>query len=62
MGAIVMVTDSIKQKYCKDLISWGLIKFGGTINTKKSVFKEVVDTNQKHPIRISDINMIRGFN
>jgi hypothetical protein len=59
---IIMATSSIKEKYCKGLISWGLIKFWGPINTRNLASKTTVDYSQKHSIRISDINMVRGFN
>jgi hypothetical protein len=57
-----MITNSIKKNYCKDLISWGIIKFGDHISVKSLGLKKPAITNEKQPIRISDINMVRGFN
>jgi hypothetical protein len=57
-----MITKSIKENYCKDLISWGIIKFWGPISVKSLALKKPELPNQKQPIRISDINMIKGFN
>lgn len=62
-GAL-LITISIKSKYNKFLTSWGIINFYGPLTSRKSTFKEINNYNnkQKHPIKISDIIMIRGFN
>ena len=57
-----MSTKSIKSKYTQMLVSWGLINFYGPIIRKNPPSKLITDYKNKQPIRISDINLVRGLN
>lgn len=57
-----MITSSIKAKYTKMLVSWGIINFYGPIKRDKPILKETSNYKDKQPIGISDISLIRGFN
>lgn len=57
-----MSTKSIKSKYTQMLVSWGIINFYGPIIPKKTPSKLITEYKNKQPIRISDINLVRGLN
>lgn len=57
-----MSKKSIKSKYTQMLVSWGIINSYGPLLPQKQPSKLINDYKNKQPIRISDINMIRGFN
>lgn len=56
-----MSTKSIKSKYTQMLVSWGIINFYGPISKVNPPSKFTTDYKNKQPMRISDINLVRGL-